>query len=81
MGATAPMEFGQARIGMPLIQVQMVAGRTSEQKAALIRELAQATMRAIGAPEASIRVILNEVPAEHWGIGTVSKAEKDRSGG
>lgn len=64
---------------MPIISVKLIKGRTLEQKQALIRELAEGTMRAIGAPEPSIRVILTEVEEEHWGIGTQSKAER-RSG-
>lgn len=61
---------------MPIINVQLLAGRTAEQKKHLIRELAGGAMRALGAPEASIRVILTEVTPEHWGIGSVSKAEQ-----
>ena len=64
---------------MPIISVQLIKGRTSEQKGALIKELAEAAVRALGAPEQSVRVILTEVDAEHWGIGTKSKAEIERN--
>lgn len=62
---------------MPIISVKLIKGRTLEQKRALIRELAEGAMRAIGAPEASIRVILTEIEPEHWGVGTQSKAERE----
>ena len=62
---------------MPIISVKLIKGRTPEQKRALIRELAEGTMRAIGAPEQSIRVILTEIEAENWGVGTQSKAERE----
>ena len=62
---------------MPIISVKLIKGRTLEQKRALIRELAEGTMRAIGAPEQSIRVILVEIDEEHWGIGTQSKAQRE----
>lgn len=66
---------------MPIISVKIIKGRTPAQKALLIRELAQATMRSLDAPEASIRVILTEIEAEHWGIGARTKAsiEGERS--
>lgn len=58
---------------MPLIQVTMIEGRSAEMKAALMRGLAEATVEATGVPRESIRVILQEVPNAHWGVGGVSK--------
>ena len=60
---------------MPLINVQIVAGRTPEQKRKLMQGLARAAMEAIDAPEHTIRVILTEVPPENWGMGLGTKAE------
>ena len=54
---------------MPLIDVTMIEGRSAEKKRALIKELTDAAERALEAPRASIRVILREVPAAHWGVG------------
>lgn len=65
---------------MPIISVQIIRGRTPEMKRALIKELAEAAVRALGAPEQSVRVILTEIEPEHWGIGMNTKAEIDRSG-
>jgi 4-oxalocrotonate tautomerase len=61
---------------MPLITVTIVAGRDPARKRALIRELAEAAARTLDAPIGSVRVILHEVPPEHWGIGTETKAEQ-----
>lgn len=61
---------------MPVINVQMLAGRTPEQKAILIRELAEGTVRALGVPEESIRILLTEVEPAHWGVGARSKADR-----
>jgi 4-oxalocrotonate tautomerase len=63
---------------MPLIEVTLIEGRSDELKTKLISELTAAAHRAIGAPKPSIRVILREVPASHWGVGGISKAEIDR---
>ncbi|WP_156680771.1 tautomerase family protein [Sphingomonas profundi] len=60
---------------MPLINVQLLAGRTPDQKSALMRGLAQAAIDALGVPEQSVRVILTEVEPQHWGIGLKSKAD------
>lgn len=61
---------------MPIITVNLLTGRDAETKRALIREVAEAAVRALNAPPASVRVILNEVPPEHWGIGNETKAEQ-----
>ncbi|MGV3768910.1 MAG: 2-hydroxymuconate tautomerase [Sphingobium phenoxybenzoativorans] len=62
---------------MPLISVQMIRGRTAEQKRAFMKELAEAAIRTLGVPEQSVRVIVTEIEPEHWGIGLTTKAERD----
>lgn len=59
---------------MPLIQVTLIEGRPAQAKADLIRELTQAVV-SLGAPRESVRVILQEVPAAHWGVGGVPKGQ------
>lgn len=64
---------------MPLIQVTLIEGRSADEKAALIRNLTEAAVQSVGAPRESIRVILQEVPAAHWGVGGVAKNGPSRS--
>lgn len=59
---------------MPLIQVTLIEGRSAESKTALIRGLTDAAVDATASPRESIRVILQEVPAAHWGVGGVPKS-------
>jgi 4-oxalocrotonate tautomerase len=68
---------------MPLIQVTMIEGRSADAKTALIRGLTDSAVDATGAPRESIRVILQEVPGAHWGVGGVSKSppSKESSNG
>ena len=61
---------------MPLISVQIVKGRTREQKRSLIRGLAEAAITALGVPEQSVRVLLTEIEPEHWGIGLKTKMDE-----
>lgn len=58
---------------MPLIQVTLIEGRPDQAKAALIARLTDAVVDTLGAPRESVRVILQEVPAAHWGVGGVPK--------
>lgn len=62
---------------MPIISVQLIKGRPYELKRALMRNLAETAAATLGAPPESIRVILTEIDADHWGIGMKTKAEID----
>jgi 4-oxalocrotonate tautomerase len=54
---------------MPLIIARLIEGRPPEKIEALIAALTEATQQALGAPKDSVRVIVEEVPKTHWGIG------------
>lgn len=61
---------------MPIINVTMVAGRSADAKAGLARELTEAAGRAIGAPPASVRVIIREVPADNFAVAGVPLSQR-----
>ena len=50
---------------MPLLNVQIMQGHQPAQKSALLAAACQAVVDSIGAPLASVRVVLEEVPAAH----------------
>jgi 4-oxalocrotonate tautomerase len=54
---------------MPFIVARIQEGRPPEMIEALIAALTEATHQALGAPKDSVRVIVEEVPKTHWGIG------------
>jgi 4-oxalocrotonate tautomerase len=54
---------------MPNIEMFVVEGYSDQQKEQLIEALTSATVVAIDAPADSVRVMLTEVPARHFGIG------------
>lgn len=62
---------------MPVMMINMLSGRTAEQKRALIRELTDAAVRTIDVEAHQVRVIINEISPDHWGAGGVSKAETE----
>ena len=66
---------------MPIIDVSLLAGRSPETKRALIRELTAAAERVLGVRREGIRVLLREVPPEHWGVAgqpVEPRSEDDR---
>lgn len=53
---------------MPVITINMIEGRTDKQKETLIREVTRSAASALGEPEKSFHVIINDVPRTNWGI-------------
>ncbi|MCS7050689.1 MAG: tautomerase family protein [Thermomicrobium sp.] len=66
---------------MLVLKVTMLEGRTTQQKAELIRRLAEAAGRHFGVPVDEIRTIIYEVGRQDWGIGTLTAAERDAAAG
>jgi 4-oxalocrotonate tautomerase len=62
---------------VPLIEVTLGAGRTPDQVRALIHEVHEAVARTVGARSDHIRVIVREVPRDHWATGDVTLSEMD----
>ncbi|MET9294664.1 tautomerase family protein [Streptomyces sp. NPDC003077] len=61
---------------MPLIEVTLAEGREPERLRALMHQVHAAVRDTLGVPDASIRVIVREVPATHWSAGDVTLAER-----
>ncbi len=61
---------------MPFIQVNLGAGRTAEQKDALLRAVSAAAAEAVSVPESSVRIWLVEVPATEVLVGGQTLAER-----
>lgn len=53
---------------MPIMEVTLVEGRTTEKKEALILALTDAAEQTLGVPRESIRVILREIPDAHFAV-------------
>jgi 4-oxalocrotonate tautomerase len=53
---------------MPFIQINILEGRSPEKKERLIREVSDLVSEVLEAPVESVRVMINEMEAEHWGI-------------
>jgi 4-oxalocrotonate tautomerase len=53
---------------MPIATINIMEGRTDEQKAALIEEVTDAICHSLGSPIEAVRIIINEVPKTQFGI-------------
>lgn len=63
---------------MPFAQIYMIEGRTEEQKRAVIEKVSAALVEATGTPIANVRVWIQDVPKENWGIAGTSAKDLGR---
>ena len=61
---------------MPLIRVEMLEGRTPEQKTALVKALTQAVVETLGSKPDVVDVMLFDIPRQNWATGGVQWSEK-----
>ena len=63
---------------MPFAQIYMLEGRTEAQKRAVIEKVSAALVEATGTPIANVRIWIQDVPKENWGIAGVSAKDLGR---
>ncbi len=62
---------------MPIIRVEIQAGRPPELKERLIAALTTTVVETLGVSAAQVRVLLYEIPKTHWGIAGQSVAHRE----
>ncbi|MDE0640010.1 4-oxalocrotonate tautomerase [Bacillus sp. CNPSo 3703] len=53
---------------MPIITVQMLEGRTDEQKKALVEKVTDAVIETTGAEAEKVSIIIEEMKKEHYAV-------------
>ena len=60
---------------MPIMEVTLLEGRSAEDKRAFTRGVTEATVAALGVSPEQVRIIIREIPAEHFAVAGISKAD------
>ncbi|WPB58381.1 2-hydroxymuconate tautomerase [Xylophilus sp. GOD-11R] len=58
---------------MPIIQITLIAGRSDEQKQAMYAAVTEAVHTTLGAPKEAVRIMVNEIPPQHFAVAGVAK--------
>lgn len=61
---------------MPVVIVEMWAGRTQEQKKTIIKGITEVFGK-VGTPADAVHVIINDVPKTNWGTGGKVASEEE----
>jgi 4-oxalocrotonate tautomerase len=66
---------------MPIVRVDLFAGRSLEQKRELVRGITEVVARTCGVAPDGIHVLINEMSRENWGRGSVVHIDRTRAEG
>lgn len=61
---------------MPIIKVEMLKGRTLEQKRALAEKVTQAVVETANCPKEAVKIIIREMEFENYSQGGVLKCDE-----
>jgi 4-oxalocrotonate tautomerase len=53
---------------MPIVRITMLAGRDDDSKRQLLQSVTAAVTSSLGVAADSVRVILEEIPEDHYGV-------------
>ena len=59
---------------MPIVRIELLQGRTPAIKEELIVRVTDAVVITLGVDPEQVRVLLYELPPEHWAVGGQTKA-------
>ena len=60
---------------MPIIQVEMLKGRTIDQKREMVKEITEAVSRTANCSKEAVRVVIREMEFQNFGISGVLKCD------
>lgn len=56
---------------MPIIRIEILEGRSAEQKQDLVAGLTREAVRVLGCSPGSVYVVIDDVSKDNWGIGGI----------
>ncbi|WP_312978987.1 2-hydroxymuconate tautomerase [Leuconostoc falkenbergense] len=61
---------------MPIVQVELLEGRSYEQLAKMVKDITDVIVTDAGASREAVHVILREMPKDHYAVGGVLKSDQ-----
>ncbi|HWR39857.1 MAG TPA: 2-hydroxymuconate tautomerase [Patescibacteria group bacterium] len=61
---------------MPIVQIDMVEGRTLEQKRALVKKVTEAIVETAQCPPEAVTIVIRDAPKAHIGKAGVLMSDK-----
>jgi len=53
---------------MPMVRIEMMAGRTEEQKRDMVAQVTNVLVETIAAKPESVQIVIDEIQPTHWAV-------------
>lgn len=71
-----PTPIEQDDFSMPTYHLEMMQGRTTEQKRQLVQEVTRVTSEILGCKQEAVSIVITEIKDENWAFGGQLWADK-----
>jgi len=61
---------------MPIVQIELLEGRTVEQKRAMVKEVTDAICRTLNATPDAVRIIIRDMKFENYAVAGVLRSDQ-----
>jgi len=61
---------------MPIVQIELLEGRTVEQKRAMVKEVTDAICKTLNAPPEAVRIIIRDMKFENYAAAGVLRSDQ-----
>jgi 4-oxalocrotonate tautomerase len=61
---------------MPILQVEILKGRTQEQKREMVHQVTEAICRTLQCPPEVVTIMIREMEKEHFAVGGILYSDK-----
>ncbi|AQP53325.1 hypothetical protein CBF34_04710 [Vagococcus penaei] len=58
---------------MPIVHIELLEGRTQEQKDAMVKDVTDAISKHTGAPKENVHIIISDMEKGNYAVGGVTK--------
>ncbi len=62
---------------MPIVNVNMIKGRTLEQKREMVKEVTDSIVKTLNCDKDAVRIIINEIDKADISVGGVLRSDKE----
>lgn len=63
---------------MPLVHIDLIAGRSDQQLKNLVRDVTDAIVKNTGAPAEHVHIVLNEMQKNRYSVAGKMRSEEDK---
>ncbi|MBO8441667.1 MAG: 4-oxalocrotonate tautomerase [Firmicutes bacterium] len=63
---------------MPLVHIDLIAGRSDQQLKNLVRDVTDAIVKNTGAPAEHVHIVLNEMQKNRYSVARKMRSEEDK---